>query len=78
MDMKKLNDLKRGESAVIKAVHGETVTVSRLHSLGFLPGRLVRHANTAPLGDPVAYEIDGQKVSMRRMDSGCVEIGAPE
>lgn len=70
----RLNTLKRGQSAHIVAIHGESDTVTRLHALGFLPGKRVSHRNTAPLGDPVAYEIDGQKISMRRADAGLIEI----
>jgi len=55
-------------------VHGETETVTRLHALGFLPGKVVRHRNTAPLGDPLAYEIEGQKISMRKIDARVVQI----
>ena len=69
-----LSDLKRGLRARVVAIHGESDVVSRLHALGVLPGSAVRHANTAPLGDPVAYEVDGQKIGIRRADVACVEI----
>jgi len=72
--MYRLSDLKRGQSAEIRTIHGESDTVIRLYALGLLPGTRVEHVNTAPLGDPVAYRIDGQKISMRRVDSANVEI----
>jgi Fe2+ transport system protein FeoA len=69
-----LADLKRGLSGRVTALRGDSDSVTRLHALGFLPGRVIRHRNTAPLGDPVAFEINGQKISMRRSEARLVEI----
>lgn len=69
-----LSELRRGAVGRILALHGDSDSVTRLHALGFLPGRTVRHRNTAPLGDPVAFEIDGQKISMRHKEAKLVEI----
>lgn len=72
--MKKLSELRYGQRARVVAVHGEGESAVRLHSLGVLPGREVTRANTAPLGDPVAYLVGGQKISVRAADAGAVEI----
>jgi len=72
--MRTLDQIGKGQAARIVDVRGEGDNVGRLHALGFLPGKIVRHRNTAPLGDPVAYEIDGQKISMRRADAAQVEV----
>jgi len=72
--MNTLDKLRRGLVGRIVELHGEDDRVARLHSLGFLPGREVRHQNTAPLGDPVAYEIQGQKICMRRNEASLVQI----
>jgi len=72
--MKTLDQLAKNAKARVLEVHGETETVTRLHALGFLPGKVVRHRNTAPLGDPLAYEIEGQKISMRKIDARVVQI----
>jgi len=69
-----LESLRAGECGKILGIVGDSDSVGRLHALGFLPGRLVRHRHTAPLGDPVAYEIDSQKISMRRADASLVQI----
>lgn len=74
MVMMTLDVLRRGGVARIVDVRGDGDSVTRLHALGFLPGRRVRHRNTAPLGDPVAYEVEGVKVSMRKADARLVEI----
>jgi Fe2+ transport system protein FeoA len=69
-----LHELRRGAMAEVLALHGETDAVVRLQALGVLPGREVRHCHTAPLGDPVAYEVGGQKISMRKTEARMVEI----
>lgn len=70
----RLPKLKYGQRAKIAAIHGEDDTAVRLHSLGVLPQREINRANTAPLGDPVAYLVDGQKISLRLADAETVEI----
>lgn len=69
-----LAQLGKGEWGRVVEIHGDSDTVTRLHALGFLRGCEVRHRNTAPLGDPVAYEFNGQKVSLRRAEARLVQI----
>ncbi len=64
-----LDRIKPGRLYRIRAVVGEGDVSSRLNALGFLEGQMVRHCNTAPLGDPMAYEVDGQKISLRRSEA---------
>jgi len=74
VDWFSLEELRQRRSARIVALHGNSDSVTRLHALGFLPGRKLRHRNTAPLGDPVAFEIHDQRISMRRAEARVVEI----
>lgn len=67
--MLNLDGIKAGQVYRIVGIDGESDAAARLQALGFLEGRLVRHRNTAPLGDPMAYEIDGQKISLRRSEA---------
>lgn len=74
MSEMRLDGIASGRDYRVVGVEGEDDISSRLHSLGFLEGRLVRRRNTAPLGDPVAYEIDGQKISLRRREARHVVV----
>ena len=38
----------------------------RLMELGLMPGTEVRFVKAAPLGDPIALEVDGRHLSLRR------------
>ncbi len=72
--MNNLSGLRSQAEARVVAIHGENEIVTRLHAMGVLPGKMIKHANTAPLGDPVAYLVDGFKIGIRRADAACVEI----
>ncbi len=69
-----LDQLRGKEWMKIVQVRGESDATIRLHALGFLPGRKVRHRNTALFGDPLAYELEGQKVSLRKSEAALVEV----
>lgn len=63
--MKKLSDLKIGESGVIHSIdHIETARV--LMELGCMPGEEIHLENIAPLGDPIAVKVAGYKLSLRK------------
>jgi ferrous iron transport protein B len=74
MKVFRLSELRSGHTGRIVALHGEGESAIRLHALGFLPGKMVRHRNTAPLGDPSVYELDGHKVSLRRSEADLIEV----
>ncbi len=69
-----LADLQHGQTARILAIETGGDAAVRLHALGLLPRRLIRRENTAPLGDPVAFLIEEQKVSIRLADARAVAI----
>lgn len=68
----KLNELKRGEQAVVAAVEGEPAFRERLMAMGFLQGERVEMVRRAPMGDPVIYRIMGYEVSLRRHEAEMV------
>ncbi|MCX8155294.1 MAG: FeoA domain-containing protein [Verrucomicrobiae bacterium] len=49
----------------------------RLLDLGFVPGTEVKVAMISPLGDPVAYEVRGTTVALRRDQARAIRIAAP-
>lgn len=70
----KLTDLRYGKTAKIVQISSESDSAVRLHALGMLPERTIRRRQKAPFGDPVAYEMEGQKISIRRAEAELVEI----
>lgn len=71
-----LSQIKRdGRFRVIK-VNPENDSVSRLMSLGLLPGQEIRLTHEAPLGDPIAVNFEGCHMSLRLRDAAEVEVEA--
>lgn len=69
-----LDTLPVGRWAAVRAVtHSQR---QRLLELGFIPGAKVRAVQVSPLGDPVAYEVLGAVIALRRCDARCIHIAA--
>ena len=64
-----LQELKRGETAVVLKVDESLSCRRRLEELGFLPGETVRCALTSPLGWPHAYHVMGGVVALRESEA---------
>lgn len=69
-----LSDLKTGEEAIITKVLGRGAFRKRITEMGFIRGKKVRVIKSAPLQDPVEYEIMGYRVSLRRSEAELVEV----
>ena len=74
MDSLTLAELERDRPGEIIRVDGEGSLVQRLMALGFLPGGEVRVVQVAPLGDPIAVELNGWRVSLRREEASLIEV----
>lgn len=66
---------KNGQFRVTK-VNSDNECVSRLMSLGLLPGQKIRLTHEAPLGDPIAVSFEGCHMSLRLRDAAEIEVEA--
>jgi len=73
-----LNELKIGESAVIKAVGGEGALRCRLLDMGLTPHTAVKLQKIAPMGDPIEIHVRGYELTLRIEDAKQIEIGGAE
>ncbi len=71
--MKTLADLKLGESGTIKSFDNEGIAL-KLIEMGCLPGEVLRVYSIAPFGDPIAVEVAGYILSMRREEAANVYL----
>ena len=67
--MKRLHDIRPGESARLARLGGERSFQRRLMELGFLPGTRVRLVRRAGVGDLVELEVRGGHISLRRSEA---------
>lgn len=72
--MKTLNDLIDGQTAKIGAFEPGLDVARRLMELGVLPGVSVRFIKSAPMGDPIAFDVEGRQLSMRRADAALISV----
>jgi ferrous iron transport protein A len=71
--MESLDHLKIGQTAVIRAFTNEALS-SKLIEMGCLPGEKVSLSKTAPFGCPMAINIAGYELSLRKDEAALVMI----
>lgn len=69
-----LNELKTGESAVIRAVGGEGALRCRLLDMGLIPRTAVTLQKIAPMGDPIEIRVRGYELTLRTEDAKKIEV----
>lgn len=71
--MRKLSELKRGESAHVVGIDSSELK-PKLMEMGLINGQLVKLLFKAPFGDPIAVEVGGYVLSMRKDEAVLVEV----
>ena len=69
-----LADLKVGQREKIKSVVGDRVLVHQLEALGFVPGSLVSLVSRGPFRDPLAFQIRGTTIALRKSEARCIVV----
>ena len=72
--MKTLKEVKVGEDAVVKRLHGEGATKRRIMDMGITKGVEVHIRKVAPLGDPIELTVRGYELSIRKADAEMIEV----
>lgn len=68
-----LSQLRLGQEAIIQSVENQDIYL-KLLDLGCLPGEKVKLAFVAPLGDPIAIQVSGSIISLRKADAKSILI----
>ncbi|MFG6351773.1 MAG: ferrous iron transport protein A [Oscillospiraceae bacterium] len=74
--MKTLKDVRVGETAVVRRLHGEGAVKRRIMDMGITKGVEVYVRKVAPLGDPMELTVRGYELSVRKADAEMVEVEA--
>lgn len=69
-----LSELKTGQRAIVAKILGHGAFRKRVIEMGFVRGREVKVDITAPLKDPIKYEILGYSISLRRSEADMIEV----
>lgn len=74
--MKTLQDVKVGESAAVKKLHGDGALKRRIMDMGITKGVEIYVRKLAPLGDPMEIKVRGYELSLRKADAKLIEVEA--
>ena len=69
-----LDELPQGVRGVVVAVDVEGSLRRRLVEMGVTPGVLIAVERVAPLGDPIAVEVRGYRLSMRKAEAARIRV----
>lgn len=69
-----LSDLKIGDSALVSNVGGNGELRQHFLDMGIIPGTVITKIKTAPMGDPVEYDVNGYELTMRLEDAGKIDV----
>ena len=72
--MKTLRQVKVGETVTVVKLHGEGAVKRRIMDMGITKGVQVYVRKVAPLGDPVAVNVRGYELSIRKNDAEMIEV----
>ena len=71
--MRSAADLKSGESGVISGFNDNVISL-KLMEMGCLPGSTIKMNFTAPLGDPVSFDVAGYNLTLRKSEAAYIII----
>ena len=74
--MTSLAQLCLGQSARVIQLSSSGEIAQRLLEMGVTPGVEIRFIGSAPLGDPLEYELRGYRLCMRRSEAEQIEVEA--
>jgi ferrous iron transport protein A len=69
-----LSELAIGRSGRVTEIVGADEIALRLLEMGLTPGVEVSLVGTAPLGDPLEFELRGYRLSLRRSEAARVQL----
>ena len=76
--LKKLDQIEKGETGLVKSVEGDGKVRRRLFDMGVTPGARVELRKKAPMGDPIEITIRGYELSLRKSEAKLVNIEVGE
>ena len=70
----RLAELPKGVSARVVEVDARDEVGRRILEMGLTPGASIKLVAIAPLGDPLAFEVRGYRLSLRKAEAARVAV----
>lgn len=72
--MKTLKEIKVGQDATVKKIHGGGALRRMIMDMGITKGVNIHIRKVAPLGDPMEITVRGYELSIRKADAQLIEV----
>jgi len=72
--MNSLLTIKRGQKARITHIRAEQEIDQRIANFGITKDSVVCLTRVAPLGDPIAIEVDGSQIVLRKSEASGIQV----
>lgn len=72
--MRTLKDIKIGEAAIVKKLHGAGAVRRHIMDMGITKGTEIFVRKVAPLGDPMEINLRGYELTLRKDDAAKIEV----
>jgi len=69
-----LDEMPQGVQGVVMSVDVEASLRKRLLEMGITPGVMIAVERVAPLGDPIAVQVRGYRLSMRKLEAANIRV----
>ena len=69
-----LREVRVGQTAKVKKLHGEGAVKRRIMDMGITKGVEIYVRKVAPLGDPIEVNLRGYELSLRKADAEMIEV----
>lgn len=69
-----LSDMKENQIATIIKIESDSALSRRLFDMGFIAGQNIACVNVSALGSPIAYNLRGCKVALRKKDADKIGV----
>lgn len=69
-----LSDMKENQSCIITDIDIDSSFERRFYDMGFIRGQKVLCTNIALTGSPIAYQIRGSKIALRKKDADRIGV----
>lgn len=70
----RLSQLKENQTAIINFVDNNCDFVRRFFDMGFIEGNKVKCTNIGISGTPIAYQVCGSKIALRKKDADWIKV----
>lgn len=77
MSDKTVNDMKIGETAIVKSLGCSGALRRRIIDMGITPGAVIIMRKAAPMGDPLEINVRGYELSIRRAEAREILVTPP-